>query len=394
MADTLSFSDISDALKEAYHGGSTDDLFAKEHPLAGLVTRKRDLAESKLRVPVKFLQAGGANPVLADAITGAVAAQAEAFEVTTVNIYQVANIEGRLIEQAQMGNATRFLKEMCNQIDDSMTQVSNRISTQLYRSSGASIGTVGSGTSSPITLLYPEQVDALEVGMTIAANDGDNATTMRSGTGVITAIDRDAGTLTYTGVITSLAVGDHIFISGFQGAALSGLESWCPESAPSSTAFFGVNRTLSPKLGGTRLDASAMGPEETWSRVQARAKRNSIQPDVWFINPSDLATMEISLSSAKSVVDSTEYSFGYEAYNAPGGKKIIEDSDCQRGVLWGVPTKHVGIVSIGDAPKLLNADGNDILRAATTDSYQARVGARLNMYSDYPEGIVRVKLAV
>ena len=62
--------------------------------------------------------------------------------------------------------------------------------------------------------------------------------------------------------------------------------------------------------------------------------------------------------------------------------------------MWGVPLKHFGVVSIGDAPKILDADGNKILRAATADSYEARVGARYNGFSDAPGCLVRVKLAV
>jgi len=394
MADTLNFSDISASLREAFSDGSTDDLFAKEHPLLGMIKRERNFADATYRVAVKYLQSGGAHPVLADAITNSVAAQGATFDVTTVDEYQVAQISGRLVEQAAMGNASRYLKEMVDNIDDAMTQLTNRIAHQMYRSSGGSLGTVGAGTASPITMLYPEQTDGIEIGTVLAFNDGDNSTTMRSGTGVVTAIDRDAGTITYTGTVTALAVGDHVFVSGFQGASPSGLDAWCPSSAPSSSTFFGVNRTLSPKLGGTRVDASQMGPEETFARVFARSARNAVKPDVFFLHPSDFATLEISAASSKVTMDSSEYKFGYEALVGPGGIKIIPDSDCQRGVMWGVPTKHVGVVSIGDAPKILNADGNDILRAATTDTYQARVGARLNMFSDYPEGIVRVALAV
>lgn len=395
MPATLSFSDISTALNEAYQGGSTDDLLAKEHPLVGLIGHEKDFAETQKRVPVKYLNPQGASPVFATAQSNAASAVATAFVVTPVNVYQVANIQGRLIEQAALGNAHRFLKELCDQVDGSMVEVGNRIATQAYRSDGGAVSTVGSGTSSPITLAYPEDADALEVGMIISANDTNNATTPRSGTGTITAINYDTGVVTYTGTITSLAVGDYIFISSFEGAAASGLEAWCPASAPSSTAFFGVDRSVNVnRLGGTRVDCSTFGPEETFARINARAQRNPVKPDVWMINPSDLATLEISLASAKmATVDSTEYNFGYEALVAYG-KKIIPDSDCPRGVMWGVPLKHFSMFSIGGAPKILDSDGNKILRAATSDAYEVRVGARLNYYSDAPGSIVRARLTV
>ena len=51
--------------------------------------------------------------------------------------------------------------------------------------------------------------------------------------GTITAIDRDAGTVTFSGTITSLAATDYIAVSG-QTAVASGLAAWAPSSAPSS----------------------------------------------------------------------------------------------------------------------------------------------------------------
>ena len=60
---------------------------------------------------------------------------------------------------------------------------------------------------------------------------------LRSGSGTITAIDRDAGTITYTGTITSLTANDYLFTQGDapNGGAnvkVSGLAAWIPSSAP------------------------------------------------------------------------------------------------------------------------------------------------------------------
>jgi hypothetical protein len=40
----------------------------------------------------------------------------------------------------------------------------------------------------------------------------------------------------------------------------------------------------------------------------------------------------------------------------------------------------------------LNADGNNLLRAASSDAYEGRVGGRYNFWSDAPGLIMRVKL--
>jgi hypothetical protein len=200
--------------------------------------------------------------------------------------------------------------------------------------------------------------------------------------------------VTYTGTITGLALNDYIFIQGFAGASVSGLEDWCPPQPPTSTPFFGVDRSLNSRLGGTRLDASQFTPEEVFARANARAARLPRTPDVWFMHPTDVANMEISLSTAKMVpIESRTYNFGYEAFSAYG-TKVLSDADCPRGVMWGVCTDHVEMMSIGDAPKPLNADGNEILRAASADSYEGRVGARWQINTDAPLLLMRVTIPV
>jgi hypothetical protein len=62
--------------------------------------------------------------------------------------------------------------------------------------------------------------------------------------------------------------------------------------------------------------------------------------------------------------------------------------------MWGVNFKHFGKVSIGKAPKIIDADELLTLRMPTADAYEARFVARYNFYSDAPTTIVRVKLAV
>ncbi len=392
MATVLSFSDIQDSLREAYTGGSTDDLLARNHAVVGMIQRDRKFSERKKRVPIKYARPQGAAPTFAAAQTNAAAAQAEAFECDVVEIYQVANVQGRLIEQAAIANGDRFLKELVDMIDDSMEELGNRIAWQIYRSDGGAIGQVGSGTASPITMKNIEEVDGLEINMVIAANDTNNSTTMRSGTGTITGIDYNTGEVTYTGTITALAVDDYIFISGFQSAAAQGFEAWCPETAPSATPFNGVVRNVNSRLGGTRLDASTYTPEEVFARVNARVARLPKKPDAWAMHPTDIANMEISLSSAKMVpITSRTYNFGYEAFSAYG-TKIIEDSNCPRGVMWGLCFDHIEMHSIGDAPKLLNSDGNDILRAASADQYETRLGGRWNINTDAPLLMTRVKI--
>jgi hypothetical protein len=392
MASSLTYSDIQVALREGYQDTS-EDVLVKKHPLLATIDRNRKFIEPKIRVPIKYARGVGGAPSFTTAQTNKTAAKVDAFEVTRVNYHQPADIDGEAVEAAALGKGEEFLQLVTDLIDDHQEQVTNHIALTAYRTSGGAIGTVGSGTSSPITMANIEEVDALEVGMIIKANDGNDATSMRSGTGTITAIDYNTGVVTYTGTITSLAVADYIFVEGHAGAVASGLEAWCPESAPGATEFFGVDRSTNSRLGGTRLDCSTYTPEEVFARVNARASRLAKKPDAYFVHPTDLANMEVNLSSQKSIVDSREYDFGFEALSAYG-TPVIADTDCQRGVMWGVNFDHFTFASMGDAPKVLDSDGNMMLRKSTSDDYEVRIGARYQFYSDAPLFLLRAKLPV
>jgi len=76
MANTLTFTDIQDALREAYQGGSTDDLLARDHPLLGMIKRDRKFSERLKRIPIKYGNPQGASPVFATAQANAYAAVA------------------------------------------------------------------------------------------------------------------------------------------------------------------------------------------------------------------------------------------------------------------------------------------------------------------------------
>lgn len=389
MAATLSYSDVDDALAVMYADNDTDQAL-RAHPLLGMIDRDETFHDPTMRIPVKVVNPVGVATSLATAQSNAAAGIPYAFNLTRVSLYMAPKIAGELVEAAKIGGAEKFLRQAANIIDGAKDSVTQAMGLSGYRDSSGAFSTVSSGTSSPITLAYAEDTFPLEVGMVIAASPNSDMSSARSGTGTITAIDRDAGTVTYTGTITSLAVGDYIAVSG-QTAIASGLGAWAPASAPSSTAFFGLDRTANDRLAGRRVNASTCAAEEVFARVNAVTSTLPIQPDAFFMNPQDLANFETALASQKVVVNSRKYDMGWDALSAYG-TKIVPDGDCPRGVCFGVPLDHWKLYSLGPAPKVLQADGNVLLRISNADDYEARIGARYNFGCSAPNAIVRVSL--
>lgn len=391
MAGTLSVTELAPVLKELYVDGLDEDLIYKNHPLLGMLRHERDFGGRYKRVAIRYGKPAGTSRTFSTAQTNAYTSLYTAFNVTRVNDYGVAKIDGESVDLARSGDDSILIDDLQVEIDGTLASLGDRAAMSAYRGTSGSRGTVGSGTSSPITLSNVEDIYFWEVGDVMTANDTDDTTTPRSGSGTITNIDEDAGTITYTGTITSLAVGDYLFKQGDEGLSAAGLAAWCPATAPTSTLFFGVDRSVSTRLGGMRFNGTTYGFEEVFIRAKARLARSNSRPDYYFINPTDLANFQVAASGQKVGVQSREYNMGFDTVSAYG-VKFVEDPDCPRGVAYGIPMCCFWWATLGDAPRIINEDGLEIQRSASADSYELRCTYRGNFMSDAPGLIQRVSL--
>lgn len=390
---SLSWSAFADVTKELYPRGLDEELVMKDRPLLSMVQHRTDFAHRYLHIPIRYKLPQGASNTAADAFSNESASGYDAFQVTRVNTYGFYKIAGEVVDAADAGNDAVFVDSVKAEMDGMLETMGQKLGANIYRSTSGSVAQVGSGTSSPITLSNPEDIYYFEVGKVITANDSDDATTPRSGSGTITAINEDTGVITYTGTITSLAVNDYLFIDGDEATAGAGLAAWCPASAPGATAFFGVDRSVhTTRLGGIRFDASSYQMEEVLIRARARAQRSALQCDYWFVNPVDMADFEVAKEGQKFITSARSYSFGIEGIEAYGCK-LVSDPNCQVGTMWGLDMSAFGWASMGKAPRIFKGDGLDIIRSGSgTDFYEGQCVARHNWWSDAPGRIMRVTL--
>lgn len=101
-----------------------------------------------------------------------------------------------------------------------------------------------------ITLAQVEDISKFEVGQTLQARSGGTARIFATGvsSALVIAVDRDAGTVTVdadnSGNTDTIVAGDTMNVAGDYNAKVTGLAGWIPSSAPSSSLFFGVDRTV------------------------------------------------------------------------------------------------------------------------------------------------------
>lgn len=389
----MAFADILPILKELYPDGINNELIYKRHPLLGMLSRDEKFGGKQQHIPVRTGKPQGRSATFSTAQTNAFTSVYKAFDVTRKNDYGVIKIDGESVDLATSGDTSVLIYNLQAEIDGVISSMGDNLAKMAYRSSSGSRGTVGSGTASPITLANPEDVYFFEQGDVLSANDSDDTTTPRSGTGVITVVDEDAGTITYTGTITSIAAGDFLFVAGDEGLAWSGLGDWVPSSAPTSTLYYNVDRSGSPnRLGGIRFDGRTYGHEEFFIRFAARLARTAVKPDYYMVNPKDFANFQAAASGQREIASGlSSYNYGFEAISAYN-VKIVQDADCPVGQCWAVDLTAFWLSSLGEAPRIINQDGLKLLRAATSDAYELRAVSRGNFISDAPGLLARGQL--
>lgn len=383
---------MSAVLKTQYTQKKVHLLTYEDNPFWAMVPKRTDFYGANKVIAIRNGAPQGRGVNFSSGLANITASTFNKFTVTRVKDYAFAQITGEAIE-ASAKDAGSLLQGLKTEIDGAMYTCMRSLAIALFRNSGGARGRISAGSSvagTTITLATPDDVVNFEVGMVLnlSANDGTTGA-KRTGTVTLTAIDRDAGTLTAGAnwnSITGAAVNDYIFQNGDIEATKSlpsGLSAWIPATAPTGgDNFFGLDRSSDPtRLAGLRYTAGAGGPiEETLVDCAARLKREGGRPDTAFLHPIDYANLVKALGSKviydrSASFDEPDIGFKTVVLMGPSGPiKVVADLNCPRGAGFMLEMKTWCFESLNGAPRILNQDGQDILRDATSDSYIVRVG--------------------
>lgn len=298
------------------------------------------------------------------------------------------------------------------EIDGALQRATRALAIQMYGDGTGWIGQVNAEPSEnagdfTITLKDAEQVTNFEVGMSVVIWSATTGGSQRTSDGsddewVVEAVDRDAGTVTLTGTYDSngdIAADEYIFPEGDRGAVLTGLSGWVPSSAPSaSESFFGVDRSVdASRLGGIRVDGTALSIEEALIKLASRIAREGGKPDVCFLNFEKYRELETALGSKVQYVDvKSEASVGFTGLriNGPRGPiKVVPDQNCPPDVAFMLTMNTWKLYSLGKAPKIQSNDGLKMLRASSSDQVEIRIASYAQVGCSAPGHNGRVSLS-
>ena len=402
MPTSLNLDNVTQALKEHYKPLTVKNMVYKDNPLLALMPKYERFGGENMPVPVQF---GIANRRSADFATGQglnTATELARFVLTRVKDYSFASITGETIKATE-GAADAFLKYATLEIDGAIQSLTRSLAVSMYADGSGSLGQVSvAGTT--LTMLKPDQITNIEVGMELNAATAAAGAIKAGTTMVVQTVNRDAGTFTVDNA-GAAATNDFIFQRGDAqngGAAkkISGLEAWLPASAPGGgDSFFSQNRSVdATRLGGIRFDGSAQPIEEALISAASRLAREGGSPSHCFMNFANFSNLEKALGSkvVYDKVSSDDADIGFQSLTILGPKgpiQIVADQNCTPDIAYMLQMDTWTLNSLGDAPHILDLDGNRMLREASADAYEVRVGFYGNIGCTAPGYNARVKLA-
>lgn len=387
------------AMKEFYVDDTIENLVFKDHPTLAILPKMEEFYGDALPIPAIYGNPQGASSTFSKALANQTSGKYAKFLLTRNKGYSIALIDGEALKASQSKKGA-FLEAGVVEVDGALLQASSKISREIFRTGGGAIGRVANSsfTTTALTLDNPNDVVNFEVGMVIQTDTVDGGGTVNTGTLTISAIDYDTGAITTTQNlstgISGIAQHDYIFVEGDYDLAMKGFQGWMPydgtdaavRSTALGTSFFGLTRSSNPqRLGGVTFDGSAMPIEEAIPALGVRINKYGGNPDTMILHHAKWEELEKSLGS--KVVYGQMYAQGGKGDPIPelGFKSIklacansmvdiIADKDCPSQYGFMIEKNLWKLYSLGKAPQILMDDNLRMLRSASDDAYEVRIG--------------------
>jgi hypothetical protein len=340
------------------------------------------------------------------------ASKVDQFTLTRVKRYGFAIVDGETLKASESDEGA-FLKALKTEIDGVIHQLKRNIAVQLFRGGWGKIGVIATGgiSSATVTLATTEDITNVEVGQQHVFSSTEDSATLRNTGGTTTlrvvGVNRMLGTITYSAnvsTVTGTAAGDTIFLVGDrQDSAtparlcIAGLEAWCPASAPGSTAYFGVDRSVdTTRLGGVRYDGSAVPIEEALIEGSVLQGREGFKATHAFMSYGKWSALEKALMGKvkyETVKATADIAFDAIVVNGPRGPiKVIADQNCPGNRVFLVNFDHLKLHSLGEMVRPLDDDGNLLLRRPSSDEVEARYAFYGNLACDAPAAVCNIQV--
>ena len=384
-------------LKELYAGQMVESMVYKNNPLLAMLPKMESFTGRNMPMPIISSNPQNRSRTFTNANSATTSSDVDSFLLTRVKDYSLAFIDGETLKASE-GDKGAFQSTLDTEMKGAFQAATNNCAFSLTRDQSGYRAQVnaepGVASTTVITLKSRGDIVGFEKNQSIviwSAKTGGTQKIYDTGVtaGLISAIDRSAGTITINTPYTAsgtIAADDFLFVDGDRGNSVAGLESWIPDLAPTGgDSFFGVDRsTDTDRLAGVRYDGSSDPIEEAIVEGGNRVAENGGAPDFAFINFRQWSRLIKSLGSKVQYVNilMEDIGVGFEGvkiHSGNGTMTVVPDRNIRGDKAYLLQMDTWKLASIGPMIRLLDFDGNRFLRATNDDNYEVRVGGYGNL---------------
>jgi hypothetical protein len=397
-----------------------DELYTINQSYFGVVNKDTTFYEYIRHIAVGYGYTGGASAQFTNAKRNKSPSVESKFDITPVIYYSLFSIQRNLLRRAQNKKAA-ILPALERQVKMALNVWKRRQGIYLWGSGVGNVaqiltdqggtatlnvpsGTTQVLTSSQIQITNVPDMKKFQKNVNVGFMTGNTVTDTQRTQVVpllVTNLDRDNGILTFNVPVNTSCpthgATDYICFDGDANGVAAGNYGWVPQTAPTSTAWFGLDRTQDVQwLGGWRVSGKGMtlkGAAMKAAKVIAEADGQGTH---LFLSPNDYLNLQYELESSGNLRNTKDpassigkYSSGvtfngiefmgsmgpikaFFDINVPDGYPMLQDLDT-----WTFAT-------MGDAPYFDSEDGNEILREVDADAFEGRIVGDLQNYTEAP----------
>jgi predicted regulator of Ras-like GTPase activity (Roadblock/LC7/MglB family) len=400
----LDLTKFGPGLKAYYSNQRVENMTYKDYPFFAMIPKKKDFFGKNYPLPIQIGNPQGRSKTFAKAKANQTSSVYKDFTLTRVKDYSLATVDNETAEASENDKGA-FLKALTNEIDSAIKSMSIAMASAVYGDGSGVIGQIAAISANEITLVEPDDVVMFDVGQSIVFAAAKSTGGLRAAGAklVVTKVDRSAGKISFDANIATIAgvvVNDYLFVDGDRNLAMAGLAAWLPFVAPTSgDNFFGVDRSVDPtRLGGVRFDGSALTIEEALVKGLTLCNREGGNPKLVFMNYTDWANLELALGSKVQYMVTQAFGradIGFQGIQIKTNKGVancVADPFCPKGYAYGITMESFALYSLKEPVRILDLDGNKLLRASDDDAVELRVGGYFNIGCDAPGHNVVIKL--
>ena len=367
-------------LKEFYQGTVVADLVYKNHPWLGLVPKNPEVRGTVYPKPVKYANIVGQSALYATAHENQAPAQRQRWELTHIDNYAKATVSNKVIELS-LGNPAAFREALTESVDSAYSAFANDVDFEILAKYDNGARAALTGAISTLTLsLGAGEARFFEVGMKIqhTASGAHTVLTTSGEVVTVTHVDRVADTIDVNASFTAVeAAGDRLYREGDHQAKAASLPGWVPGTSVTSTAWFGIDRTVDTRLAGvTAVQGTGTAAPYLKCLVDTGAilYKEGSSPDICLLNPVDHAALafETETRGARYVnLGATSGGMSYSALSVMTGAGecpvVAAPALAEDTVAMG-ERSAVELFSAGGLPRMFKKDGSFYHREEGADT--------------------------